>query len=133
MTSPSTDDVEYPAVGGEDDRYGPPSHTCEYCSRCFPATWEEKDGKTRLVVDMLRSLAEATLAAESGCHIFGQLKNSHDIPEALQGKLVIEKKWNELESGGFEYYLITEMGRFNTFLVYPAHGKRGYPSATSDP
>jgi hypothetical protein len=60
----------------EDDRYGPPTHTCDYCSRCFPATWEDHEGSTRLQVDLLYKVSEVRLASEHGCEFFTAMLSS---------------------------------------------------------
>lgn len=82
-------------MSSEDDRYGPPTHMCKYCNRCFPATWDESEGETRLVVDLLFNGAEAKLAAGKGCNFFDRVVHSW-FSGALKGAvpvgLVIDRK-----------------------------------------
>jgi len=77
----------------EDDRYGPPTHTCDYCSRTFPATWEDKKGITYLQIDLLCKVPKAMLASESGCEFFAAML-SCELPGNLdlaQMKLTIDR------------------------------------------
>jgi hypothetical protein len=57
----------------EDDRYGRPTHTCKYCTVCFPATWEHDhvdDTLKVLHVDLLLSGPEAVAAVKDGCEFY---------------------------------------------------------------
>jgi hypothetical protein len=64
---------KYLNMANEDDRYGPPSHTCEFCNRCFPTEWETLVDETRLVVDLLCNGQEAIDAAKQGCRFFQKI------------------------------------------------------------
>ncbi|EAT77166.1 hypothetical protein HBI56_206750 [Parastagonospora nodorum] len=55
-------------MADEDDRYGPPTHSCKYCNKCFPATLEKnRFGEKCLKSDLLLDGADALVAALDGC------------------------------------------------------------------
>jgi hypothetical protein len=60
-------------MANEDDRYGPPTHTCEFCNRCFQTEWETIGDETRLVVDLMCDGREAIFAAQHGCQFFQKI------------------------------------------------------------
>ncbi|KAF2827068.1 HET-domain-containing protein [Ophiobolus disseminans] len=79
----------------EDDRYGPPTHTCKYCSRCFPAMWEKRLRDTVLSVDLLSNEAEAELAGREGCEFFHcviETISSRDEKYEGQVKIMIKRE-----------------------------------------
>jgi hypothetical protein len=97
----------------EDDRYGPPTHSCEYCSRCFPAKWEEAknkgptDDERMLVADITTNAAEIQAAIEHGCELFQSLSHrAFEQGETFHVSLVVTRSSFLIPLGEVGTYLL---------------------------
>lgn len=81
-------------MSDEDDRYGPPTHSCKYCNNCFPATWEYVNGKAKgLNIDLLLDGTGAVAAALDGCQFFLAALYPHKPgAETTRVRFLLERK-----------------------------------------
>ena len=81
-------------MADEDDRYGPPTHSCKYCNKCFPATLEKnRFGEKCLKSDLLLDGADALVAALDGCQFLLLALHPHKSDaETTRVSFLIEQK-----------------------------------------
>jgi hypothetical protein len=95
-------------MADEDDRYGPPTHTCKFCSRGFSATWEYRNSGKRLIVDLL-SGSESISAAKQGCYFYQEvLYPSWPASEDIRVTLQLERKLYLGDRDDLKFYLEAE-------------------------
>jgi hypothetical protein len=131
----------------EDDRYGPPTHSCEYCSLRFPAKWGYDvlgDLNGKLIVDISNNAAEVKSAIEHGCELFQPVSHrTFEQGERFLVWLEIDRETDLIPVGRTDPYLLArlvlrdERDYINPreqpedrkelpFLVYLADGKDRY-------